>query len=317
MMRIRIAHRPLRTSVASVCVVLPLIAAATPVCVALLLNSRVDANQDGKLVLEGSVVPCDEKSLEERPAKSAKSNDPQAFWNNRRVYQTRGIVIEDGDHVVKSRWYELDWRAVGTVCRVQPRDDKVMVTVVFENDQGWVTKIMEPPGAVQQMILELGRKSPDAETFEFIGQANGWSVNEELCGLIQETPEKKPPGDEQVDEQPREPGAAMHDLVFPVRVVFCADLLRLELPKKNDEVCRGPDWDSGYADGSSSPLADADQRRSPHIGVVVGERSRDGNVEVQWNSTGRRAAYRFDSLGGFYDVVKIAADGEEKHPAGE
>lgn len=251
----------------------------------------VGADVRDNLGFGGPALPQVANSDVTRYSNPLRETDPREFWSrNRRVYQKRGILIEDEDYVVKQRWWELDSRSVGRVVETRSTDRGWVVQVLFTSAGGWQLRTFDKQlesVTVEDKSVKITRQGYDVETVALTFKVNGVAVDKSKCGLVI-----------------RREGDAAY-------VEFPAELLSYELPRMNERVMRGPDWFDGYADGGNAPFGALGGHGGACLGTVVEERNDDGNITVRWDRTGRTSVYRFDNRQGFCDIEKVA-DAEQQ-----
>jgi len=210
-----------------------------------------------------------------------QKTEPEKFWMNRSVFQKKGIVIEDEDHIVRKRWWQLDSHATGKVIKVEVLAAGVFLHVRFEDGKrGWTERGVNRQNQRVTQGKRTTRIRPDSygdgvtvEHDDVVWQYDiqGEEVEPRVCGLILEH------------------GGGWVVVRFPSALIACV------YPRKGDIVRRGADWSSGEggsADGGKSTSS---------IGEVLVERDKDGWVTVKWEKTGRTKDHRFDQRG-YYDL---------------
>lgn len=230
----------------------------------------------------GAVIPSvDEESLR-RLGTSRQMREPMKFWVDQRVQVKSGIVVEDKDYVIRSVWWRLPSRNVGVVQQVSESEKGARCTVLFPDRDGWE----EHP--LDKQALARDRTEPEklAGTVVALEHVDGLAVDPWSVGVV-------------VSD---EDGGILVEL--PVSII------RLEEPQVRDRVIRGPDW-SGYADGGDSSYGLHAENPDRFFGTVVSRRDDDGNCDVEWELTGRITSMRFDSLGGYYEIVKMPGESDD------
>lgn len=231
--------------------------------------------------------------------KPAQNRDPVGFWENQRVFQKRGIVIEDKDYIVRERYWVLDETATGLVKEAIPLKDGARTRVVFANTNGWQERGFEKRGKVvterksTMKVRSNYRGDADVETDEvsYSYRIEGVWVDPSTAGILSYDDNGKP-----VIEYP-------------------STIIGLVRPQIGDTVIRSLDWCNGFADGGPSPFGLLALLPSACAGEVVAPRDEDGYVAVRWQNTGRKTSYRFDSHG-FYDV-NLAKNKENQASGGD
>jgi hypothetical protein len=233
---------------------------------------------DGQL--GGALVPAITVDDLKACATPAQHRDPEKFWTGKKVFQKLGIVVEDRDFIVRDRYWEIDANAVGTVVRVRQDSIGPVCRVVFVSTEHWQQRGFEKkPVAMttEKQALQVTHAGYEAVSISTSYRIEGVAVDRRFCGLI-----VSEDGDGR-------------------SVEFPAALLSKAMPRLNDKVVRGPDWCDGYADGGAVPIGQIERVAEGCEGVVVKERDRDGNIDVEWLRTGRTTTHRFDSRD-FYDI---------------
>jgi len=213
-------------------------------------------------------------------ATPSQHREPEKFWTGKKVFQKRGIVVEDQDFIVRDRYWELDTNAVGKVVGVRQTGMGPICRVVFVDNEHWQKRGFEKKPVsqtVEKQSLQVTHAGYEAVSISTSYRIEGVAVDRRLCGQI-------------VSEDGTQ------------RIVeFPAALLSRAMPRLNDKVVRGPDWCDGYADGGGVPIGQVEAGAAGCEGVVVKERDRDGNIDIEWVRTGRVTTHRFDSRD-FYDI---------------
>jgi hypothetical protein len=226
--------------------------------------------------------------------KPMQQRSPVSFWKGKKVFQKRGIVIEDRDYIVKNRYWILDEAAVGDVIDVVVLKEDVRLIVRFPKEKnGWKEtgfeksdqQVSESTSTTTTTIRKNYRGEMEGEsdtlTYTYSYKIKGYEVDKAYCGVLD------------------------HDDNGHPIVDFPATIVGLQRLTVGDRVVRGPDWSDGYADGGSSPVGQMASHSDEFFGTVEHPRNVDGYVDVKWQKTGRLTAHRFDSHG-FYDVEILA-----------
>jgi hypothetical protein len=247
--------------------------------------SALTQAQERAGVLRGDLVPAIDPRLLDTFAYPARQRDSKRFWLTAPVFQKNGIVIEDEDYIVRTKYYVLDSRAVGEVVDVRDTDEGAVCTVRFQDRSLWqVNELNKKPVSQTeaQTTMKVTRDGLDAETIATTYRIEGYAVSSSKCGVIK--------------KQENE-GTLL--------VEFPASLLSYELPRMGDKVVRGPDWQDGYVDGNDHPIGRPDKTVADYYGLVVENRNAEGYIHVKWAVTNRVTVHRFDNNGGFVDIQKL------------
>jgi hypothetical protein len=230
-------------------------------------------------LVEGPLFPALDRKGVESQKRPASQVDPRKFWGGRRVFQKRGIVVEDKDYIVRERYWWLDDRVIGRVVDVVETGGGWFCRVEFDKKMraNWQQKGFERQPE-REWRLEQKRDGYKTESFLVEYRGEGVAVPRYACGLV-------------VEERD---GVAVVD--------FPSGLLSPELPRANDWVVRGPDWMDGYVDGAPVPIGPVADDKERFSGVVKSSRNSDGQIEVEWSVTGRTTVHRFDDARGFVDI---------------
>lgn len=222
--------------------------------------------------------------------------EPKQFWLQQKIFQKRGIVVEDDDCIVRRQYWVLDQTVVGQVTDVEVVKDGVFVTARFDGiGAGWQKRgiNMQDRRVSKTSRSTTVRPNPygdgaeirsDEVTFSY--RLEGEEVDPSFCGLLLQHDER----------------------VVVVR--FPAALVSLVSPRFGDEVVRSWDWHDGFADGGDTAVGMQHGSAGDCVGVVESERDDKGFINVRWKQTGRRKSHRFDNFG-YYDV-QLANDTEEQ-----
>jgi hypothetical protein len=250
-------------------------------CGSVLTRAEEPAN-----VLAGSIVPVLNAENLKFVNVPSQQRDPKRFWQGKKVFQKTGVVIEDKDYIVRERYWELGEHAIGKVAEVRPGAQGVVCRVIFGDREHWQQKGFEKKPVGESVVQEFQRSGYEKTHVTTTYRIEGVAVEKQKVGLV-------------IEDGP-------DGLV----VDFPALLLSLSKPNLHDQVVRSADWFDGYADGAEVPYGSvgADPRR--FAGVVVKERDIDGNVEVEWLSTGRISTHRFDARL-FYDIELLERAGSK------
>jgi hypothetical protein len=257
--------------------------------------------QESFQAFRGEVTPTVDRQTVQRWGVPFQRREPAKFWQDRYVYQKQGVVIGDTDFVVREQFWVLDSRHVGRVESVAITDAGVRCRVLFSSMDTWTKQGIPMQVKSETQEVELEEKRPGEEP-------------RRIKGEIRVTTTEKP-----------EVAVSRGDVGFIVErlddgtvlVEFPAELLRLELPRMNDRVVRGPDWSVGYADGGDSPYGEAIGDSENAIGRVLASADADGNFDIEWEATGRTSTARFDAAAGFYDVVKVHTESPQEDGSSE
>lgn len=217
--------------------------------------------------------------------KPAQNRDPVGFWNNQRVFQKRGIVIEDKDYIVRNRYWILDERATGRVKEVIPLAEGARVRVVFADDKGW-----QQQGFVKRDQVVTERKSTMTVRQSYQGDTDVETDEVSYSYRI-----------EGVWVDPSTAGMLSYDDNGRPVVEYPSTIVGLVRPHIGEAVIRSLDWCDGFADGGPLPFGRLASLPGEYAGDVVDFRDQDGYVSVRWRKTGRTTSHRFDSHG-FYDI---------------
>ena len=239
----------------------------------------------GAALVVAIVALCGAQAEELKPY---QFREPEKFWTGKKVIQKRGIVIEDPDYIVRNRYWVLDRSVTGRVVDVEAASgEKVFLSVRFDVvGAGWeevgspirnrrVTNTRRTVRIRSDSYGEVAASEVDEVSFSY--DIEGEQVEASRCGVI----------------------IAREGAVTVVR--FPAMLISLVPLRKGDAVVRSDDWHDGFADGGDSPAGPHKSSMGDCVGVVTGERDKDGFVGVTWQKTGRKKSHRFDHRG-YYDV---------------
>lgn len=203
----------------------------------------------------------------------ASQREPEAFWRDKLVVQTRGWVLAQGDddHIIRKEFWRLGPSAIGRVTALRADG---MAIVEFENDTGWERQGFEE--------REVRTQRWDAEVDQY-GRPVAVRMRESIKEGVQVEP-----GDHGHLLEVGENGKR--------RVVrFPLNCLGLAPPTSGARVVPGPDMHSHEKLGLKGD-----------VGTVVGIRDADHYIRVRWESTGREKVHRFDCRR-HYDVVPAPA----------
>lgn len=209
------------------------------------------------------------------------------FWQDRRVVQVRGWVLDktDNDGIMRKRYWTLGDAAVAKVTEIL--DGGEVICEFPGYDKGWQEHGINEQDRRRtkpQIYYDAYGDRWNVETYSYTEQ--GIPVNRSDHGiLISDDSEEK-----------------VRKVRFPVN---CIGLCR---PRVGDRILRGPDWHAGRADGGPQPTGELPPSvRDQFWGTVIEPRDADGYMKVEWEQTGRKASYRFDCRR-FYDIVSMPDD---------